>query len=127
MGKDPYLRVRVGPISLVPCCWDHESLFSLRHALIAVIARWDDIRHGKSPCPIDFTQEELQQHGTEMELIEGVSSIVQQLQDEGLIPLGGMVRPEDYEHARNVNDHFKKEFIEDERQRELHAKVWSYQ
>ncbi|ODM19841.1 hypothetical protein SI65_04827 [Aspergillus cristatus] len=124
--KDFYLRVRAEPISLVPCCWDRESLFSLLHALIAVIARWDDISNGKSPCPIDFTQDELQQHETEMELIEGVSSIVQQLQDEGLIPLGVMVRPD----ARDVNDHFKKEFMdlaEDERQRELHAKVWPYQ
>lgn len=65
-----------------------------------------------------------------MELVEGVSSIVQQLQDKERVPLGGMVRPEDYEQARNVNDHFKREFInlaKDERQRELHAKVWPYQ
>lgn len=128
--KDPYLRVRANPICLVPCCWDHESLFSLRHAQITVIARSDDIRYGKSPCPIDSTQEELKRHETEMELVEGVSSIVQQLQDKERVPLGGMVRPEDYEQARNVNDHFKREFInlaKDERQRELHAKVWPYQ
>lgn len=64
-----------------------------------------------------------------MELIKGILSIMRQLQDEGMVPFGGMVKPEFYEKTKELNDHFKEEFdglAEDERQKELHAKVWPY-
>lgn len=62
--------------------------------------------------------------------MEGISTVLREMQDTGLIPLGGMVRREYYERAMELNDRFKREFIdlaENERQRELHAKVWFYQ
>ncbi|PKX89635.1 uncharacterized protein P174DRAFT_303263, partial [Aspergillus novofumigatus IBT 16806] len=121
--------IRTDPISLVPCCWDWEGIFSLRNAMIAAIARWDDISDGHTKCPIEFTEKELEQHLNEMELIEGVSMIIHRLHDSGLISLGGMVAPERYEDARKWNEYFKREFIdlaEDEKQRELHEKVWPY-
>ncbi|KAH8434939.1 uncharacterized protein LDX57_012571 [Aspergillus melleus] len=127
---EPYLTVRTDPIHLVPGCWDREDLFSLRNTLIRVVARWDDISRREDLCPINFTNEELLEHQSEMELLEGISDIMHQLQDEGLIPLGGMVRPEYYEHAKKVNNIFKDRFVElaenDER-RELHRKVWPYE
>lgn len=64
-----------------------------------------------------------------MNLLEGISDIVHQLQDAGLIPLGGMVRPEYYERAMELNERFKHEFVElaeNESQRDLHTKVWPY-
>ncbi|GIK02212.1 phosphotransferase enzyme [Aspergillus viridinutans] len=125
----PFHDIRTEPISLVPCCWDREDLFSLRNAMIAAVARWNDISDGKTECPIGFTEKELEQHQNEMELIEGVSMILHQLHDDGFISLGGMVSPERYEDARKWNEYFKQEFIdlaEDEKQRELHAKVWPY-
>lgn len=131
--NEPFLPVRTDPISLVPGCWNREDLFSLRNALITVVARWNDIGHGEKgekPCPVNFGEEELLQHQNEMDLLEGISTIVYQLQDEGLIPLGGMVRQEQYERAMELNNHFKHEFIdlaENKRQQELHAKVWPYQ
>lgn len=129
--SNPCTRAIIDLISAVPGCWEQQNLFSLRNALIAVIARWEDIVGNKNiPCPISFTKEELLQHQSEMELIEGISTIVHQLQDEGLIPLGGLVRPSYYERASILNDHFKREFIalaESERDKELHAKVWPYQ
>ena len=62
--------------------------------------------------------------------MEGISTVLREMQDTGLIPLGGMVRREYYERAMELNDRFNREFIdlaENERQRELHAKVWFYQ
>lgn len=126
---DPLLSVRTDPISLVPGCWDREDIFSLRNALITIIARWGDICQTGIRCPVDFTEDELLQHENEMELIEGISSIMQQLDDQGLIPFGGMVRPEFFEYAKKLNDVSKQEFVdlaENEAQRKLHEKVWPY-
>ena len=70
------------------------------------------------PCPIDFATDELLQHQSEMELIEGILSVMHQLQDEVLVPFGGMVKPEFYEKVKKLNNHFKEESIglaEDER------------
>ncbi|KAE8353953.1 kinase-like domain-containing protein [Aspergillus coremiiformis] len=126
---EPLLTVRTDPIRLVPGCWDREDLFSLRNTLVKVVARWDGIGRREKPCPITFTDEELLQHQSEMELIEGISAIMHQLQDEGLIPLGGMVRHEYYEHAKHFNNIFKQKFVElaeNDEQRELHRTVWPY-
>ena len=65
-----------------------------------------------------------------MELIEGILSTMHQLQDEGMVPFGGMVKRELYEKVKGLNNHFKEEFVglaEDERQKVLYAKVWPYQ
>lgn len=131
VDDDPCASFKRRLLSLVPCCWENENMFSLRNTLIEVIARWDEIAgHMGVSCPIHFTDKELLQHQDEMELIEGVSAVMRQLDDAGLIPFGGMVRREDYERARQASNHFKQEFVElaeDDRQRELHARVWPYQ
>ncbi|KKA20059.1 Uncharacterized protein T310_5937 [Rasamsonia emersonii CBS 393.64] len=127
--KAKYRSVRTKPISLAPSCWDREDLFSFRNSLLSVIAHWQDIAPDAGPCPVTFTTKELESHQNEMELIEGISSIMHQLHDEGLIPLGGMVRPEDYQRIREISNQFKQDFInlgEDDRQRALHANVWPY-
>lgn len=64
-----------------------------------------------------------------MNMLEGISEILQQLQDDEVIPLGGMVLPEVYQRAVELSNFFKHEFVrlaENEQQRELHAKVWPY-
>lgn len=127
---NPLLTVKTKPFALVPGCWHREDLFSLRNALITVVARWSDMGYGEIPCPVHFSEEELLRHQAEMDLVEGISAVLHELQDTGLIPLDGMVRREYYELAMELNDRFKREFIdlaENERQRELHAKVWPYQ
>ncbi|KAF4230875.1 hypothetical protein CNMCM8980_005656 [Aspergillus fumigatiaffinis] len=125
MLSEPLHSIKAEIISLVPCCWDREDLFSLRNAMITALAHWNEISGGGIKRPIEFTDKELEQHQNEMELVEGVSMILHQLQEDGLISLGGMVSPERYEDARKWNNYFKQEFInlaEDEKQRELHAK-----
>lgn len=127
---DSLLQVMMSPILTVPGCWDRKDLFSLRNSLVAIIARWNDIGHGVAPCPIKFGDQELLQHQDEMDMLEGISKILQQLQDDSVIPLGGMVHPEFYQQVVEMNDFFKSEFVglaENQQQRELHAKVWPYQ
>jgi hypothetical protein len=123
--SDSLLTVKTNPFVLVPGCWLRDDLFSLRNALIAVIARWSDMGYGEVPCPIHFSEEELLQHQHEMDVVEGISTLLHELQDTGLIPLGGMVRREYYEHAMGLNDYSRRLFIdvaENERQREVHKK-----
>lgn len=127
---DPLLTVKTNLFSLVPGCWHQEDLFSLHNALITVVAHWSDIGYSETPCPVHFNEEELIRHQDEMSLVEGISAVMHELQDTGLIPLGSMVCREYYERAMELNNRFKGEFInlaENERQRELHAKVWPYQ
>ncbi|GKZ64867.1 phosphotransferase enzyme [Aspergillus niger] len=93
--NDPYLSTRITPTNLISGCWEREDIFSLRESLIKLAAYWNQLQQGRTPCPIDFNAEELAAHERERELIEGLSNIVQQLEEEGLIPIGGMVRPEE--------------------------------
>jgi hypothetical protein len=125
---DPYHPIKTKPIQLVPGCWEREDLFSLRNSLISFVAHRENLALD-SGRPITFTGEELESHQHEMDLIEGISSIMYQLQDEAMIALGGMVRPVDYERLREFNERSMKDFIalgEDDRQKALHAKVWPY-
>lgn len=127
--NDPLHELKTDPIALVPGCWEREDLFSLRNSLIKVVARWTDPKYKQDSIPVDFGEEELIRHGDEMNLLEGISDIVHQLQEAGLIPLGGMARPEYYERAMELNERFNDEFVglaENESQQDLHAKVWPY-
>lgn len=53
----------------------------------------------------------MEPHETEMELLEGLGKIMHQLQDENMIPLGGMVRPEHYEEAKEMSNRSKEFFV----------------
>jgi hypothetical protein len=128
--NEKYLSVRTKPVSLVSGCWLREDLFSFRHSLINVIAHWNELMSGGGSCPAEFTDNEIELHHSEMEIIEGLSTIMHQLQSENIIPLGGMVRRDDYKQAQELNRQFKRMFVElaeNEHQRELHSKVWPYQ
>lgn len=89
--KEDRISILIKPVSLLCGAWDREDVFSFRHALIAVVAHWKQIVPDSTPCPVHFTELELELHGKEMELIEGLGTIMHQLQEENMIPLGGMV------------------------------------
>lgn len=105
--SDPLSQVMTNPIMLVPGCWDRGELFSLRHALIAIIAHWDDMGHMETPCPIDFAENGQLQHHDEMQILQDIANILQQLQDGGLIALRSIVHPEAYQRAMELNDFFE--------------------
>lgn len=128
---DRLQSTKTKPIQLVPSCWERDDLFSLRNSLISVIAHWEELAPDSTTktCPISFSKEELALYQDEMDLIEGLSSIMHQLQDEAMIPLGVMVRPEDYERLKELNRRFMQDFVdlgENAQQTALHAKIWPY-
>lgn len=100
--SDPYLGIKANPIAALPGSWEMKNVYSLWSALITVVAHWDGICKS-SPCPVNFTNQELCLFQTETENIERLRVIIHQLEDEGGIPLGGIVRPQYNGGVRKAN------------------------
>ena len=118
------------PVSFLCGAWSRDDVFSFRHALIRVAARWKEIAPATAPCPIQFTENELELHSSELELVEGLGEVLHQLQKDSLIPLGGMVLRENYEQALHINNAVREMFVnmaESESQKILHSRIWPYQ
>jgi len=116
------------PSELVSGAWERDDIFSLRHALINLTAHWPQMF--SVTCPIDFEEQELEAHTAEMELLHDLGTILHQLNDERLIPLGGMVPAENFEAVQKTNAHVMQLFVGlagNEAQKALHAKLWPYQ
>jgi hypothetical protein len=118
------------PVSLLCGAWSRNDFFSFRHALIHVAARWKEIAPATTPCPIQFMEHELELHNGELELVEGLGEVLHQLQNDNLIPLGGMVLRENYEQALHINNSVREMFVdmaESESQKVLYSRIWPYQ
>ncbi|OJJ37932.1 hypothetical protein ASPWEDRAFT_39644 [Aspergillus wentii DTO 134E9] len=116
------------PVWLVNGIWESRDLFFLRDALIELVADWDDIFNGQ-PCPITFTEEELDMHVKEDENMNGVGQMLALFRDQGVLPVDGMVEAEDYEVAKENCSKFKDVFInlsKDEEERNLFERLWPY-
>ena len=68
-----------------------NAMFYFCHALIHAAARWKEIAPVTAPCPIQFTEHEPELHNGGLELVEGLEEVLHQLQNDNLIPLGGIV------------------------------------
>jgi len=118
------------PTSLLCGAWSRNDVFSFRHALIYIAAEWGKFAPVTVSCPIQFTKEELELHESELELLEGLGEVLNQLQSDNLIPLGGMVLRENYEQALHISNTVKDMFVnmaESEPQRVLYSRLWPYQ
>jgi hypothetical protein len=69
--------------------WSKNDVFSFRHALLDIAAQRDETGPTNVSCPIEFTEEEVELHNNEWNLVEGVGVVQHQLQNGDLIPLGG--------------------------------------
>ena len=117
-------------ISLLCSAWSKSYVFPFRHALIYVASRWKEIAPVTTPCPIQFTEQELQLHSSELELVEGLGEVLHQLQIDDLIPIGGMVPREGYEQASHVNNVVREMFVDmaqSEAQKALYSRIWPCQ
>lgn len=119
------------PAWLVSGVWQNKDLFFLRQSLISLVNHWNDIRAtGELPCPIEFTAEDLELHAKEEENMDGIGHMFALFRDQGVLPVDGMVDPEDFEIARENSLKFKEIFVglaENEEERELYEKIWPYQ
>jgi Phosphotransferase enzyme family len=117
-------------VSLLCGAWSRNDVFSFRHALIHVAATWHKVAQSTTPCPINFTEKELELHGSELETVEGLGEVLHQLDNDNLIPLGGMVLRENFEQALHVNKTVREMLVnmaKTESRRVLYSQAWPYQ
>ncbi|GFF16420.1 aminoglycoside phosphotransferase [Aspergillus terreus] len=98
-------------------------------SLMWIARSWGEIVPGDVSCPIAFTTE-LELHSQEEENIDGVGRVLALFRDQGVLPVDGMVEPQDYAVASENNRKFRKVFIEsagDEAERRLFDNLWPYQ
>ncbi|KAL3443391.1 phosphotransferase enzyme family protein [Aspergillus insuetus] len=119
------------PTSLVTKVWETHNLFSLRDSLITLSTQWDALfPESTLPCPLRFTEKELEMHRKEKENMQGVGAIMALLRDGGALPGDGMIESENFESAQSNNRKFKEVFVrgaEGEEERELFERLWPYQ
>ncbi len=116
--------------SVLPGAWRRGQLFSLRHAIMAVVARWQQDPSFTEPCPIGFTADEISAHKSEWEQIDGWAVVLHAFQEVACIGPRGMVPTELFEAVSAFNEHFRKKFVnmaENEEGRKLHDRAWPYQ
>lgn len=119
------------PVWLVSKVWENQDVFFLRQSLISLANQWDEIfTSSELPCPIMFTDKDLELHSKEEDNIDGVGHMLALFRDQGVLPVDGMVDPKDYEIAIENNRKFKEIFIglaQNEAEKELYTKLWPYQ
>lgn len=71
--RNSRIRLRTSPTELISGAWARQDIFSLRHALISLVAHWSEI--SQDTCPIHFEDDELKNCEIGMELIEGLGNI----------------------------------------------------
>lgn len=80
--------------------------------------------------PISFSEEYRKLHGEEMENHDYIERLMEEFQDAGILPLDGIVDPEDYEIVQKINQMQKGKLMslaENEEQRVWMDKIWPYQ
>lgn len=118
------------PVGLVTGVWENRDLFFLHDPLIKIVSQRKEMFGENLPCPISFSKEELEWHAKEGENMDGVGKMLLLLQDEGVLPADGMVRPEDYYTAVGNCRKYKEVFLaaaQNEEERDLYSKLWPYQ
>lgn len=119
------------PVWLVSGVWENRDLFFLRQSLMSLATLWEDIfPNCQVPCPIKFTDKEIELHTKEEENMDGVGQMLAMFRDQGVLPVDGMVERKDYEIACENNRKFKDIFIglaKDQAEKELFTRLWPYQ
>jgi hypothetical protein len=127
--QQPTIPVIRKPVWLVTGVWENRDLFFLREALMSIAAHWNQFVPN-TPCPIAFSDEEINLHFKEEENIKGVGQMLLLFREQAILPVDGMVETEDYDVARENCRKFKDIFIglaKDENERELFRNLWPYQ
>lgn len=117
------------PVWLVTGAWENRDLFFLRESLMELVADWEEL-FPDVPCPIGFSSEEVELQAKEQENINGVGHMLTLFRDQGVLPVDGMVDPEDFDTARENCLKFKDIFVglgKDDDEKELFRNLWPYQ
>lgn len=128
--RDTWKAPHIGPVKLITGAWESHHFFQLRSSLMAVVDHWDELGPVSINCPIAFSPEERQIHNDEVESRGYVEELIEDLQENGILPADGIVDAEDYEIVQQRNMEQKRQFLslaEDEAQRAWMDKIWPYQ
>lgn len=128
--NDTWKPPLIQPMKSITGAWSSREVFGLRSSLMAVVDHWPELLQSAVQCPISFTEKERGLHNEEMENRDYVERLMEEFQDAGILPVDGIVNPEDYEVVQKRNYMQKKKFMslaENEEQREWMDKIWPYQ
>ena len=79
--------------------------------------------------PLSFTEGGLKAQKKKLEISNSFGANSGLLGQGRLVPFGGLVRAEYFEHTRHLNEQYTAEFIslaENEDQMDFHLKIWPY-
>ncbi|GIK05573.1 hypothetical protein Aspvir_009686 [Aspergillus viridinutans] len=127
--NDTWKSPVVQTIKAITGAWSSREVFRLRSSLMAVADHWLELQSAVD-CPISFTEEEKESHDEEMENRDYIEQLMAEFQDAGILPVDGVVDPEDYDILQKTNYMQKEKFMslaESEEQREWMDKIWPYQ
>ncbi|KAJ5380209.1 uncharacterized protein N7496_002637 [Penicillium cataractarum] len=110
MLQQPAISILRKPVWLVSGVWENRDLFFLREGLMNIVAQWSEFFPNTS-CPIDFSSEGIELQSKEEENINGVGRMLLMFREQAVLPVDGMVKPEDYDLAHENNRKFKDIFI----------------
>lgn len=68
--------------------WENRHLFFVRDALVVLVDEWDDIFPGV-PCPIEFSDEEIELHSKKTRNVEIVGKVLRSFRCGSMLPVGG--------------------------------------
>ena len=127
----PFREVVVAPTEAVTGAWENNDIWSLYDALITFASHWPDMapKPGQ-PCPIQFTEEEIETNKYESHMVQAISKWIHHLHNDNLVPLGGAVYRERYEATVAINKKCHEAFIdlgETEKQKDVASRAWPYQ
>jgi len=106
------------PRSFLSSRTTHENCSSLERDL------------SRQPLPECFSSEDIEFHSKEEENINRVGHILLLFGEQDVLPINGIVEPEDYDLAVENNRRFKDTFIalaKDEEEKGLFKNLWPYQ
>lgn len=127
--KKPAIPILWKPVEIVSGVWENRDLFFLREALVDIVAQWSEI-FPDSTCPISFSSEEAELHFKEEGNVNGVGRMLLLFREQAVLPIDGMVKPEDHDLAVENNRKFRDIFMglaKDEEEMELFKNLWPYQ
>lgn len=109
--------------------WTRDNGFRLLNSLIATCEDWEGIAAQGIPCPLQFTEDEVDCHQRDLDVVTNLARVLEQLEQAGVIPNGGKVPSDELERALDASRKLKAWFISEDKageDRDLNAKIWPY-
>lgn len=123
----------MGPMSNIFNAWNNCGIFALRESLLA-IRNSQEINLAKPVPELDqFRGDELESHAKEKyarQELDVLFNMIQNVQHTVNIPRDGRVLTEDFEHAKELSEVYRQQYIDlaggSESRKALHRRAWPF-